>query len=40
VIDERAIGVAVAGLVLASRGSVLITVALAAMTTAPARAFG
>jgi uncharacterized membrane protein len=40
VIDERAIGVAVAGLVLALRGPVLIAVALAAITTALARAFG
>ena len=40
VLDERAIGVAVAGLVLALRGPVLIAVALAAMTTALARAFG
>ena len=40
VIDERTIGVAVAGLVLALRGPVLIAVALAAITTALARAFG
>ncbi len=40
VIDERAIGVAVAGLVLALRGPVLIAVALAAITTALARALG
>jgi hypothetical protein len=40
VIDERAIGVAVAGLVLAVRGPVLVAVALAAMTTALGRAFG
>jgi uncharacterized membrane protein len=40
VIDERAIGVAVAGLVLALRGPVLIAVALAAVATALARAFG
>ena len=40
VLDERAIGVAVAGLVLALRGPVLIAVALAAITTALARAFG
>jgi uncharacterized membrane protein len=39
VIDERTIGVAVAGLVLALRGPVLIAVALAAITTALARAF-
>ncbi len=40
VIDERAIGVAVAGLVLALRGPVLIAVALAAITTALTRAIG
>jgi uncharacterized membrane protein len=40
VIDERAIGVAVAGLVLALRGPVLMAVALAAVATALARAFG
>jgi hypothetical protein len=40
VIDERAIGVAVAGLVLALRGPVLIAVALAVVATALARAFG
>jgi uncharacterized membrane protein len=40
VIDERAIGVAVAGLVLALRGPVLMAVALAAISTALARAFG
>jgi hypothetical protein len=40
VLDERVIGVAVAGLVLAVRGPVLIAVALAAITTALARAFG
>jgi uncharacterized membrane protein len=40
VIDERTIGVAVAGLVLALRGPVLIAVALAAVATALARAFG
>ena len=40
VIDERTIGVAVAGLVLALRGPVLLAVALAAITTALARAFG
>ena len=40
VIDERTIGVAVAGLVLALRGPVLIVVALAAVATALARAFG
>jgi len=40
VIDERTIGVTVAGLVLALRGPVLIAVALAAVTTALARAFG
>ena len=40
VIDERAIGVAVAALVLTLRGPVLLAVALAAITTALARAFG
>jgi uncharacterized membrane protein len=40
VIDERAIGVAVATLVLTLRGPVLLAVALAAITTALARAFG
>jgi hypothetical protein len=40
VIDERTIGVTVAGLVLALRGPVLIAVALAAVTTALARALG
>jgi uncharacterized membrane protein len=40
VLDERTIGVAVAGLVLALRGPVLIAVALAAVATALARAFG
>jgi uncharacterized membrane protein len=40
VLDERVIGVAVAGLVLAVRGPVLFAVALAAITTALARAFG
>ena len=40
VIDERTIGVAVAGLVLALRGPVLIAVALAVVATALACAFG
>ena len=40
VLDERAIGVAVAGLALALRAPVLLTVALAAATTALARTFG
>jgi uncharacterized membrane protein len=40
VLDERTIGVAVAELVLALRGPVLIAVALAAITTALARAIG
>jgi uncharacterized membrane protein len=39
VLDERAIGVAVAGLALALRAPVLIAVALAAVATALARAF-
>ncbi len=39
-LDETTIGVAVAGLVLALRGPVLIAVALAAITTALARAIG
>lgn len=39
VLDERAIGVTVAGLALALRAPVLIAVALAAVTTALARAF-
>ena len=40
VLDERAIGVAVAGLALALRAPVLLAVALAAAATALARAFG
>jgi uncharacterized membrane protein len=40
VLDERAIGVAVAGLALAMRAPVLVAVALAAVTTALTRAFG
>jgi uncharacterized membrane protein len=40
VLDERAIGVAVAGLALALRAPVLVAVALAAVTTALTRAFG
>ena len=40
VLDERAIGVAVAGIALALRAPVLLAVALAAATTALARAFG
>jgi branched chain amino acid efflux pump len=40
VLDERAIGVAVAGLTLALRAPVLVAVALAAVTTALTRAFG
>ncbi len=40
VFDERAIGVAVAGLALTLRAPVLIAVALAAVATALARAFG
>ena len=40
VLDERAIGVAVAGLALALRAPVLVAVALAAVTTALARDFG
>ncbi len=40
VVDERTIGVAVAGLVLALRGPVLIAVALAAVATALTRAVG
>ena len=40
VLDERAIGVAVAGLALALRAPVLLVVALAAAATALARAFG
>jgi uncharacterized membrane protein len=39
VLDERAIGVAVAGLALALRAPVLVAVALAAVSTALARAF-
>jgi branched-subunit amino acid transport protein len=39
VLDERAIGVAVAGIALALRAPVLLAVALAAATTALARAF-
>ena len=39
VLDERTIGVAVAGLALALRAPVLIAVALAAITTALTRAF-
>ena len=40
VLDERAIGVAVAGLMLALRAPVLIAVALAAVATALTRALG
>ena len=40
VFDERAIGVAVAGLALALRAPVLVAVALAAVTTALTRALG
>ena len=40
VLDEKAIGVGVAALALALRASVLLTVALAALTTALVRAFG
>ena len=40
VLDERAVGVGVAGLALALRAPVLIAVALAAFATALARAFG
>ncbi len=40
VVDERTIGVAAAGLVLALRGPVLIAVALAAVATALTRAIG
>jgi hypothetical protein len=39
VLDERAIGVAVAGVALALRAPVLLAVALAALTTALVRAF-
>jgi branched chain amino acid efflux pump len=39
VLDERAIGVAVAGVALALRAPMLVAVALAALTTALARAF-
>jgi uncharacterized membrane protein len=39
VLDERVIGVAVAGFVLALRGPVLLAVALAAVSTALTRAF-
>jgi hypothetical protein len=39
VLDERAIGVAVAGLALALRAPVLVAVALAAVSTALTRAF-
>ena len=40
VLDEKAIGVAVAAVVLALRAPVLLAVALAVVTTALARAFG
>ena len=40
VLDERAVGVAVAGLALALRAPVLVAVALAAVATALTRAFG
>ena len=40
VLDERAVGVAVAGVALALRAPVLLAVALAALTTALIRAFG
>lgn len=40
VLDEKAIGVAVAGLALALRAPVLVAVALAAVTTALTRTFG
>ena len=40
VLDEKAIGVAVAGVALALRAPVLLAVALAALTTALIRAFG
>lgn len=40
VLDERAIGVAVAGIALALRAPVLLAVALAVVTTALARALG
>jgi uncharacterized membrane protein len=39
VLDERALGVAVAGVALALRAPMLVAVALAALTTALARAF-
>jgi uncharacterized membrane protein len=39
VLDERAVGVAVAGIALALRAPVLVAVALAAVTTALVRAF-
>ncbi len=40
VLDEKALGVAVAGVALALRAPVLLAVALAALTTALIRAFG
>jgi uncharacterized membrane protein len=40
VLDEKAVGVAVAGVALALRAPVLLAVALAALTTALIRAFG
>jgi hypothetical protein len=40
VLDEKAIGVAVAAVALALRGPVLLAVALAVVATALARAFG
>ena len=40
VLDERAVGVAVAGVALALRAPVLLAVALAALTAALIRAFG